>query len=186
MEFQSLEIWSVIGTWVSSIGTVGAVITSLWFSYNNQRVKLSVTAGHRKMVERGVDSHPDYCYIKVVNLGDRMVRITNLGWRAGRFFRKREFLQLFSVPESDQVPKNLEHGEEATFLIPFRLRGDDDKDWIVSFPKGINTEKVDRLSSLRVIVTTSVGQTTMVKAEKGLIDKLQESYKSNKNTEVGI
>lgn len=181
---MNLELWSVIGTWVSSIGTVAAVITSLWFSYRQNRLRLSVTAGHRIIINPGSNQTPEYCMIRVVNKGDRMARIISVGWQAGRFRDKVYFAQVFGTPGFDDVPKNLEHGEEATFMIPLNLRGTNE-DWIKSFPIRINEGNPRRLNSLRVLIGTSIGQNFKTRLERNMLNRLKESFKANNSLKSG-
>ena len=176
---HTLQIWNVIGTWVASIGTVGAVITSLWLATNANKVKLKVFAGHRILISELEQTNEDYCCIQVVNTGARPVKITNIGWQAGRFKNKQFMVQIFGTPNSDNVPKMLTEGEEATFMVPLALRGNDE-DWLVSMSKTL-TEKGNNIKTLKVSVSTSVGQQFIVPVEDTLKDKLLAQSKTNKS-----
>lgn len=175
---NSLELWGVIGTWVASIGTLSAVVTSLWLAYNQNRVKLKVFAGHRILISQIEKDHNDHCFINVVNTGYRPVKITNIGWEAGRFRSKQHMVQIFGTPASDNVPKMLTEGEEATFLVPFHLRGTEE-DWLPYMSKAL-TEKNNNINSLKVVVSTSVGQQFKVDVEDNLKQKLNKQSKTNK------
>jgi len=181
MDPVTLQLWSVIGTWVASIGTVSAVITSLWMAYHQGRVKLDVVAGCRQLITQGSSDIPDYCMIKVVNIGNRPAKIVSVSWEAGRLNNKKHLIQMFGLRGFDDVPKMLQEGEEATFMIPFHLNGDK-KDWLISFPQYLAEDDPKIISSLKVVVHTSVGQSFKVKAEQGLIDKLKESLEANKSS----
>ena len=178
MNPNTLELWNVIGTWIASIGTVSAVITSLWLAYHQGRVKLNVVAGHRQLVTQGSKNIPDCCMINVVNTGTRPAKIVRVGWEAGRFKSKKYMIQMFGFPGFDDVPKTLQEGEETIFMVPFCANGDD-KDWIVRFPQRLAEGNPKIINSLRAVVYTSVGQSFKVKVENGLIEKLQESLKAN-------
>lgn len=180
MDQETIQIWGVVGTWVAGIGTVSAVIVSLWLAYHQGRIKLKIWAGHRIMIQTGMEGQTDYCMVNVVNTGFRPVYLTSLGWEAG-WFRKKQFVQVFGTPGNDDVPKLLKEGEETKFMLPFRLNGDEE-DWIIRFPQYLAGKKGKRryIKSLRCIVATSVGETFKVKVEKGLIEKLLESYEANK------
>lgn len=39
-----LAFWSMIGTWLASIGTIAAVITSLYLAHKNDKVNLIITS----------------------------------------------------------------------------------------------------------------------------------------------
>lgn len=178
MDAETLAVWNVVGTWVASIGTVAAVITSLWLALHRDRVELRITVGHRILIDSYFDTSDEYCYISIVNRGDRMVRITSIGWEAGILGGKRHFVQVFGNANSDKIPKNLEHGEEGRFLVPFYFNGDD-QDWGKSFPMAANEDGWNRLRNLKLVVSTSVGQVFKVRAEKGLKEKLIANYKDN-------
>lgn len=182
MDPINLQLWSVIGTWLASIGTVSAVITSLWLAYHQDRVKLRVVAGHRLIVSRGLQDTPEYCMVKVVNVGSKPAKVVSVGWEAGCFKNKINMIQVFGTPGFDDVPKMLQEGEEANFMVPFHLHGDEE-DWIVSLPKKLIEGGKNRIKSLKAVVHTSVGQTFKVKVEKGLIKKLEQSLKAKKSSQ---
>lgn len=179
MDSDSLQLWNVIGTWLASIGTISAVITSLWLAKRQGKIHLGIDAGHRQLVTRGSKDVTDLCMIKIVNKGTRPAKITGIGWECGRFNKKIHLIQMFGTPDSDNIPKTLEEGEEGVFLVHFNLENSD-KDWIVSMPKALTKNSENGINSLKVCVSTSVGQSFKVKAEKGLKDKLCESLKANK------
>jgi hypothetical protein len=178
---NTLQFWGVIGTWVAGIGTLSAVIVSLWLAYNNSKIKLKITAGHRLLLKSILNSPSEYCLIKVVNAGDRAVNITGVGWETGRFKNKKSILQFFGIDESDKVPKVLLGGHEANFMVPFRLKGNDE-DWIVRFPKELTgvDNNTNYIRKLKVVVVTSIGKTFKTRVEASLIKKLLESYETKR------
>src|SRR4029078_4627353 len=92
------ETWQFINTfapWLSAIGTISAVIVSLYFSTKSRRIDLKVDAVLNTIVPQGMPNR-DYVTISVVNMGHRAATITNIGWRIG-FFRKRHFVQVPGV-----------------------------------------------------------------------------------------
>ena len=180
MDPIDLQFWGVVGTWVASIGTVGAVITSLWFAIHQNTVKLKVSVGVRTLVTPGQTDLPEYCSIQVANIGHRPAKITNVSWQVRRWRTRKKWLQTFGFSEFDDIPKMLAEGEEASFMIPLNQFGNDD-DWIVSFPKYLVGDDDPRLiKSLKVGIHTSVGQSFYSKAENGLIEALVEAYEANK------
>ena len=181
MNPATLQLWAVIGTWIASIGTVGAVITSLWLALYQTKIKLKVSAGHRLYITPGCNEPPDYCAIRVVNIGTRPAKITNVAWQVGNGKKKKQMVQIFGFSTFDDVPKILQEGEEANFMIPFTYPGNKDN-WIITFPKCLVGKDSPRLiKSLKVIICTSVGQNFKCKAEDCLIEKLEESYEANKS-----
>lgn len=178
MEQSTLQLWDVIGTWVASIGTVSAVITSLWLAYHQSKLKLKVASGIRQLITPGSDHIPEYCVINVVNTGSKPAKITNISWEAGRFKDKKCLIQLFGYPGFDSIPKVLAEGEEANFMVPLRENGDQE-DWIVRFSINLLKDNPRIVSSLKACVHTSVGQSFKVRAEKALIDELAKSFEAN-------
>jgi hypothetical protein len=83
MHQNTIQIWGVVGTWGVGIGTVSAVVLSLWFAYNQGNVKLKVTAGLRLLITKGSKSQLEYCAIKVVNIGAGPLNINSVGWETG-------------------------------------------------------------------------------------------------------
>jgi len=181
MDQDTIQLWGIIGTWVAGIGTVSAVIVSLWLAYHQGKVKLKVYAGHRLIITSGSSSRPEYCSIRVVNVGNRPANVTSVGWEAGWFKNKKHFVQVFGTPGFDDVPKVLHEGQEANFMVPLRLEGNDE-DWIVRFPKSLVGESghVSYIKRLKVVVGTSVGQMFRIRVENNLVEKLLESYEANK------
>jgi hypothetical protein len=178
MDNITLQVWSVIGTWVAGLGTLAAVVVSLWIALHQSRVKLEVGAGHRLLITPGSQEKPEYCLIRVVNVGLRPAKITHVGWEIGKGKNRKYMLQSFGFPESDSIPKTLQEGEEANFMIPLNYANAND-DWIIRFPKYLAEENSSKsFSSLKVTVNTSVGQTFKRKVEENLIRKLEESYKA--------
>ena len=178
MDSDSLQLWSVIGTWLASIGTVSAVVTSLWLANRQGKIHLGIVAGHRKLVTPGSKDISDLCMIRIVNKGTRPAKITGIGWECGRFKKKIHLIQMFGTPDSDSIPKTLQEGEEGAFLIHFH-QDKSDKDWIVSLPKELTKHSERGINNLKVCVSTSVGQSFKVQAENGLKDELRESLKAN-------
>lgn len=179
MEETNLQLWNVIGTWVASIGTVSAVITSLWFSRQQNRIRLKISAGARMVFTPGSEHQPMYCIINVVNIGDRPAKITGISWQFGRFKNKKYMLQVFGLPEFADTPHTLQLGEEATFGVPFRYKGDED-DWIIRLPRDIAKHSESYLKTIKIVVNTSVGQVFKRKIEENLQNEIINSYNDNK------
>ena len=166
MHNSVLQLWSVIGTWVASIGTVAAVITSLWLALHQNTIKLKVSAKHRFMVSPSWGSTPDCCVIFVVNIGLRPAKITQVSWQVGRGKKKKYLLQTFGFPGFEDIPKTLYEGDDVFFVIPFNYKNNDD-DWIFSFPRElVGDNSPNLIKTLQVCVYTSTGKTFKNKAEK--------------------
>ena len=182
MNQNTIQIWGIIGTWVAGIGTVSAVIVSLWLAYNQNKVKLKISAGLRQVFRKGAKLHPEYCNIHVVNIGNRPLIITGIGWETGKGKNKKRFYQFCDKYLSNDLPKTLRQCEEANFFIPLNM-GSDEKDWVVQLPELLagNEEKIDNIKKLKTVVNTSIGQVFKAHVEKRLVEKLLKSYKMNCN-----
>jgi hypothetical protein len=154
--------WEFINSfapWFSALGTVSAVILSLYLTRKNITLSLSISAGVRAIASLGTieKKHPEYCVISVVNTGFRKVYLTSICWEIG-FLKKKLFTYLIKdVQIGDKIPKTLESGETASFFIPL-------EDFIKSFSPEFK-KKSKRLS---VVVCTSVGQSFKKNVEKPL------------------
>ena len=131
---ETLQILNTFGTWLAGIGTLSAVIVSLYLARRESSTKIKVSAGHRIIVTQGLKVKPDYCVIRIVNIGFRPVKITGIGWKVG-IFKKKYWVQTVLVDQlSSQLPIKLEHGDEASYFIPFVGNGTY-ANWIDDFAK---------------------------------------------------
>lgn len=168
------ETWRFINTfapWFSAIGTILAVITSLYLARTSRRIRLEVNAGVRTHVGQGFPM-TDYVAIRVVNLGHRAATIQSIGWKIG-FFRKRLFFQMSDVPMlSAQLPRKLDDGESALYL--FSVKAGEGNGWIEVFKPILDKCIFPKLAvySMKAQVHTSVGKTFEARIERGLRDLL--------------
>jgi hypothetical protein len=172
------ETWIFINTfssWFSAIGTLAAVIISLYLARRERKIQLKVSAGHRLMLIPGRTEKPiEYLNIDIVNVGARVANITNIGWSIG-FLRKRVAVQM-TIQDgfSSKMPTQLDDGERASYYIP--LYGE--AQWLETFAKDF-LGKHPRVWSrtIKIIVHTSVGKVFTSRIEKGLRDELVKSAK---------
>lgn len=168
MSDTTYKLLSLFGSWLAGVGSLAAVITSLWLARRESRIKLGVTVKHMQLVTAGIGDAPDYLHINIVNKCIRPVKITGVGWEVGRLKNKDHFVQLFGDKNSDALPKMLNEGEEANLLVKFHEIGDDN-DWIKTFPrKALLPKPKQKIKTLRAIVYTSVGQNFKVKVDQDL------------------
>lgn len=169
---QQIQIWNAVGTWVAGIATFAAVLVSLNLARRSERVRLKVFAGFR-LVIRGDGTPPEeHLNIGVTNLGDRSVTINTVGWVVGKRKQKRYCIQTVSGPWTAQYPVELQHGKNASFMVPFNHT----PNWLTEFANGFLKSLPDKeLDTLIVQVHTSVGQTIEVKPEKDLVERLRKA-----------
>ncbi len=167
---QQIQMWNAIGTWFAGIATFMAVVLSLYLAKRSDRVRVQATAGIRLTFAGDGSPAEEHVGITVVNLGDRPVMINSIGWRVGKGKGARYAMQPVYGPLSHQCPKQLSHGEQASFLVSFKVMPGWPKDFSTGFIQDVSEKN---LKSLRAIVSTSVGQTIEVRPEKNLLEKLR-------------
>lgn len=177
------ETWKFINTfapWLSAIGTLTAVIVSLYLSRSEKPIKLKVRAGHRIMIEQGQKgTRPEYLYISAINTGHRIATITNVGWKMG-LWKKQYAIQVVQKDlYSSNLPVKIDDGEEARWFISL-----DTKDnWLERFARDfLSPHPRWNLYWLRVQIHTSVGKTFESPIEKSLKEKLLNEFKRQMNT----
>ncbi|MFZ0888465.1 MAG: hypothetical protein WA005_08440 [Candidatus Binataceae bacterium] len=118
--------WNFINSfsgWLSAIGTLSAVLVSLWLARRDQRIRLRVNAGIRKIFfERKIyerpEREPDFLVIAVTNVGRRVVTVTGLLWKNTLLQRRYLFQMPGEAPLSAQFPARLQDGDGADFVVP--------------------------------------------------------------------
>jgi hypothetical protein len=80
---QEIQIWVAVGTWLSSIGTIGAVIVALYLARRVENVRLNVRVGLMEVVIGDGSPLQEHVGITVTNLGERPVtgQLRWLGYR---------------------------------------------------------------------------------------------------------
>ena len=167
---QQINIWNAVGTWVAGIATFCAVLVSLYLAQRSERIRIKIVAGIRE-VYAGDGSPPEKnVQISVVNLGDRPVIINSVGWKIGTGKNARLCIQPVSGNWTHNYPKEIAHGEQASFLISFKAT----PNWLSEFAKGfVQDVSHKNLKTLRALVHTSLGQSIKATPESGLLEKIR-------------
>ena len=166
--------WEFINTfapWLSAIGTIAAVIVSLYLSMREKRIKLSVSAGHRIIFP----GKREILAIKVINKGFRKAKLVNIGWKIG-ILKKQYAVQTTEANlYSDKIPIILNEGEDANFHISFN-------DLIEDFSKNfVKSSSLLHIRSLKVQAWTVEGKTFESRIEKNLREKISEEINRDKS-----
>jgi hypothetical protein len=168
---QQWEFINGFANWIAAIGTVAAVIISLYLALSSNKPKAKLSVGVRVMFTPGDSGpHPAFVVVKLVNLGDRPIHINSLGWKSGLFKKKYALQIVHATPFSQGLPVSLEHGKEAQWHIPTDMR---DGGWYKYLASGFllsNSKKA--IKTLRIIAYTSTGHEFVAKPETSLIDEL--------------
>lgn len=176
------ETWQFVNTfapWLSALGTLAAVIVSLYLASTRAKLKLRITAGHRVLAGLGTGFFPDYLLIEVVNVGFRTARVTSVGWKVG-LLKKSHAIQVVENNEySSPLPVDLCDGQEARYLIPFEGAGV----WLNKFSNNFVGHPVRlRSLTLKLQVFTSLGKTFERRVEKNLREKIIEAVSKKSAT----
>jgi len=174
----SKEEWQFINSfsnWIAAIGTVAAVITSLYLARASQKLRLRVYAGHRIIVGgKRKESYPEFLAIGAINKGSRIATIDNVGWRVG-FFRKRHMIQIVTGGSmSSPLPVTLGDGGTAQWLVPLDL----EDNWVERFSRDFLLPHWRlTLLTVRLRVFTTVGVAFEARLEGGLRKKFAQECK---------
>ena len=168
---QNIQIWMTVGTWVSSIGTIAAVISALYLAKRIENVHLNVQVGLMQVVIGDGSGFQEHVGISVTNLGERPVTVNTVGWAIGKGKKRKFAIQPLYSPHSAQYPIELAHGKCASFLVSFDVM----PGWKREFATGFIRDLSDKsLKTLVAQVHTSVGKTVDVHPRKDLLDALKE------------
>lgn len=167
---QQIQFWNAIGTWVAGVATFAAVVVSLHLSRRAERVNLRVNVGVRLVFAGDGSPAEEHVSFWVVNLGDRTVNVLSVGWCVGQYKAKRFCIQSVAGRYTQQYPKQLAHGEQASFLVSFQVSPDWAKEFATGFVKDLSEKN---LKTLRGMVNTSVGQAIEVRPESNLLERLR-------------
>lgn len=161
--------------WFSAAGSFAAAAVALYIANRSARPTAQLSAGHRITVGAGsVKPYPEYVVFRVVNTGDRPVRIVQIGWTM-RWPKRRAAVQLFDPSLSSRLPVDLSHGQEATWYVPLSSR---DEPWLEYFAKGLLIPRYRvALWSLRAQAFSSTGIVFSAKPERGLLQKFRDACK---------
>lgn len=179
---DDLGLLDVIGTWVSAFGSIAAAVVALYLANRSGAQKLTVrvavvlevisTGGgqnDRPIVNRSIQFY-------VVNVGDRPVRIINLGWQVGLFKKKYAMQKIPPHLGNSSMPVDLQHGESAHWSIALN---DTSTSWEHEFAdKILRDAGPARFLTLRGSVQTSLGKSFLTRPEDSLLERFKKAYEA--------
>ncbi|MGA8027976.1 MAG: hypothetical protein WB992_12610 [Bryobacteraceae bacterium] len=168
---QKIQVWVAIGTWLSSIGTIAAVIVALYLARRGEEVRLNVEVGLMQVVMGDGTPFQEHVGINVTNLGERPVTVNTVGWAIGKGKKRGFAIQPLNSPHSAQYPIELAHGKSASFLVSFDVMPDWKRQFATGFVKDLSDKS---LKTLVAQVHTSLGKTFDAHPRKDLLDALRE------------
>lgn len=165
------ETWRFINTfapWLSAMGTLIAVITSLYLARRGDRLALKISLGVRMIAVRGggPEHGKEVIWLSATNVGRRAATITNLHWQP---FPWRKQGLIWLVPEnaySSTFPITLTDGQMANYVLESNKFRKNFIDFARAHYVGIFGLLWLRL--LRIKVYTSTGAVFGAKPEKPL------------------
>lgn len=167
---QKIQIWSAVGAWVAGIATFLAVLVSLYLARRADAVKIKADVGIRLVYAGDGSPAEEHVGFSVVNLGDRSINIVSIGWSVGKGKGKRYCIQPVAGQDSHQYPKQLAHGEQASFLVSFKAA----PSWTKEFAEGFVEDMSEKnLKTLRALVNISLGKAIEVVPEDNLLKRLR-------------
>ena len=170
------ELYNSFSNWLSAIGTLAAVIISLYLARRSGRPRASISVGHRIVIILGDKRMPpEVIVFRIVNTGDRTIRVTNIGWRIG-LWKKRYAIQGYDEAQSSPLPVELSHGQEASWTVPLDAR---EEPWLQYFShKMMKPNLWLSCATIKAQFHTSVGEVFSTRPEKTLIDMLRKAGNS--------
>lgn len=176
--------WDLINgfaNWFAAAGSFAAAGIALYISNRASKPSARVSVGHRIIIGPGsVKPYPEFVVFRIVNTGDRPIRVIQLGWKVG-LFRKRFAVQMYEAAQSSKLPVELSHGQEATWFVPLDAREDP---WPEYFAKGMLLPSYrTALFTLRGQIFSSVGFTFECRPEESLLKKLRTACEMTSTSE---
>lgn len=168
METSTVDIWNAVGTWISGLGTIGAVITSLWLANNNNKIKLKIKVNSSILIDTFTKEKQEVCHIEIVNICTRNVKINAIGWEIKRGKIKQNFYQKTDGSLSAKLPLTLNEGEDISIALDFKHG-----DWLKSMAKHL---KGYDIKDLKLIVVTNI-ENFKCNIDNSLIEALKQERK---------
>lgn len=170
---QQIQIWNAVGTWTAGVATFLAVVVSLNLARRAERVNLRASVDMRLVFAGDGSPAEEHVGFTVVNLGERPVNVVSIGWCVGKRKSKRFCIQPVAGQYTQQYPKQLAHGEQASFLVSFQAA----PNWAKDFATGFVQEMSEKnLRTLRGMVNTSVGPSIEVVPDASLLERLRSAH----------
>lgn len=166
------ELINSFANWLAAAGSFAAALVALYLASRASKPSARVTIGHRLVIGPGIaEPYPEFIVFNIVNTGDRPIRVSQIGWKAG-LLRKRFAIQRYDAKISSPLPVELSHGQEASWMVPFDAEGNP---WPERFARDILTPH-NRIAlwTLRGRFFTSVGHIFQARPEGNLLSRLKE------------
>ncbi len=165
------ETWRFINTfapWLSAIGTIAAVVVSLYLARRSVRTDVRVFAAIMNLISPGqkLADSPEFFQIRAVNHGFREVVIQGIMWQL-RGLKSQAYVVIPPVdPYSTKLPVRLQCGEQAQFMFSTTSFRNDAESLLLKLKDSRSVSSATR--RLRVGVYSSTGQEFLARLDKRL------------------
>lgn len=164
----TMENYNIINTYATifaAIGTVSAVIVSLYFAYINRKISLKIHNG----IYQGSRDNKDFILIKILNNGNRAVSISeHFGLQFGLFKKQNVIIGFNNIDwsQSSTFPCKLYEGDEAAVIIPIEQ---DDGNYLEDFYKKFLIDSpMININTLKLQIYPNIGNTIKVKLDRSI------------------
>lgn len=166
----SADQWNIINglaNWFSAIGTISAVIVSLWLASSAGKRKGNLSVDMGLIVRPGYRNGPTIISFTLVNSGDRPFRVSAIGWFTGKGKNRKNFFQLHDTPISSELPAIIQPGDSASWRFDVT-----DGAWYARWREALGQSWRKDVKGMHAIVTTATGETFICKMDKGMKDQI--------------
>lgn len=169
-----ITFWSMLGIWLSSIGTITAVAISLYVSIRSNRLRLKITSNTARLPkpdDTSDDFDDIYFSIEAINICNWTITIEKI-------YLELSDKSSLTFPYQDNaytttLPKKLEYSEKATFMLSFQKNKEDLLKYIETL--GLKNQNFNQW---RIAIAISTGQIFRAKPHPNMIEKLEELKKA--------
>lgn len=176
MDRATWEFINSFAPWIAAVGTLAAVIVSLYLARQDRRIRLDVYAGIRILTLPLIDGKfPEYLVFHIVNISRREAQVKGISWMCN-FHKVRVLHNPLKDGLSSELPIKLRDGEEANFFHPLKNSSyldDIAKAYLSRYPRLLSY-------FIKIEVSTSVGVDFKVRIEKNLRERLVQTAKQLK------
>jgi hypothetical protein len=174
----SIAAWEAIGTWIASIGTVGAVGAAIWIARRDNAVRLRVFATVGQIAgQPAIPLERKHVWITATNIGRRTVTVTTVGWRSGLlrydspWLARQYAMQQVGPLIGPQLPLKMQDGDSASWMIPL-------DEWLDGVEKLIASPRWLGLRTMYVQAFSSTGDVVSVRVSSSLREKIARAIAS--------
>ena len=179
MTQQDWEFINTFAPWFSALGTLLAVIVSLYFSYSSRKISLMISASIFDFFQEGIQETEDYILIQITNTSYKDVIIKNFNWEFG-LLKKHYIMTGFTAidqTKSTPLPAKLKEGEMAQIAIKI---DDVSGNYLENFYQDfLKDSSFINIHTLKINVCPSIGKCFKQKIDKTLKSEFLNIRKQN-------